>query len=263
MHSRKTRAIAFGLLCCLGLLVLARPQAQAYINAGFRNKSDYYTYQRYRNQVVAKIGPLSAAIKRDPKDAVAYYQRARAWEELPGYNGPCPDRTPELALDKSYQALEDYGRAIALDPSLTKAYFRRASLLWASKKYQRAIKDLQQAARLKPKWALAQASLAFAYADCPEQKYRNEARALAHAKRACQASKNADAAALQVLAARYARAKDFKAAVKWQAKAVAVLKDRRSSSHAGHRLGAYKKAKGNPVPFTFWELEEASKGRSL
>jgi tetratricopeptide (TPR) repeat protein len=232
--------------------------ARAYINAGFSSEEDYRQYLSYEKTVHTTVSPYSEAIERNPKDAVGYYQRARAWESLPTYNGPWPDNQRESRLDKSYQALRDYDRAIALDESFSRAYLRRAALLWTARQYPRAIQDLRQTIQKEPKWALAHAYLAAAYTACPEKKYQDRAKAMKHAARACRLSAHGDAACLQVLAAVCARAGEFKRAVKWQSKAVAVLGDSLLTISARRRLVKYKEKHDNPSPFTLQELEQAS-----
>jgi tetratricopeptide (TPR) repeat protein len=182
MKFRIVNSGATTLLCGLALFLGAPPRVQAYINAGFHSASEYRQYLRYEKIVQTTLARYSAAIQRHPQDAVGYYQRARAWESLPSYNGPWPDDEPESRLDRSYQALRDYDRAIALDDSFGRAYLRRAALLWTTRQYTRAIRDLRQTIRLEPKWALAHAYLASAYTACPEKKYRDPAKAMKHAR---------------------------------------------------------------------------------
>jgi tetratricopeptide (TPR) repeat protein len=262
MKARMATPVTITVLCALAQFLGTPTAAQAYINAGFRSEGDYRQYLNYEETVHTTLARYAEAIKRNPKDAVAYYQRARAWESLPAYNGPWPDNQPERRLAKSYQALRDYDQAIALDASFSRAYLRRAALLWTARQYPRALQDLRQTIRREPKWALAHAYLASAYTACPEKKYRDQAKALKHATRACRLSAHADAACLQVLAAVRARAGDCKAAVKWQSKAVAVLGDSLLAISARRRLAKYKEQHDNPSPFSLRELEQASQSKT-
>jgi len=258
MNARMLPPGATLILIGLGLFLGAPPRLHAYINAGFRSQRDYDTYLRYKKTVQTTLAPYSAAIERNFKDAVAYYQRARAWETLPAYNGPWPDNQRESRLDRSYQALQDYNQAIAWDASFGRAYLRRADLLWEARQYPRAIQDLRKTIRLEPKWALAHAYLASCYLACPEKEYRDQAKALKHAIQADRLSGRKDAACLQVLAAVRAHAGDFQAAVKWQSKAVALLGESVLVTPARRRLVSYKEQRYNPSPFTLRELEEAA-----
>jgi tetratricopeptide (TPR) repeat protein len=250
-----------GLFLGLGLLTLTPAVAHAYINAGFRSEGDYRKYLKYEEAVHKATNPFTEAIQRDPKDAVAHYQRARAWDGLPLYTGPWPDRMPEERLNRDVQALRDYDRAVELDPSFTRAYLRRAAVLWRTGRYGRALDDLKEAARLDPKAPLAHAYLASAYAGCPEERHRDADRAAEHARKACELSGYADAACLQVLAAVSAQGGDFEAAVKWQRNAAERLSEADADAPVRQRLRAYEKKRPNPSAFTFAELEEASKRR--
>jgi tetratricopeptide (TPR) repeat protein len=234
------------------------PRLHAYINAGFRSDSGYNTYLRYEKTVRTTLARYSAAIERNPRDAIAYYQRARAWESLPAYEGPWPDNQRESRLDRSYQALRDYDRAIALDPSFGRAHLRRAALLWAEGQYARAIKDFRKTVHLEPKWALAHACLASCFLACPDKKYRDPDKATKYAAQADRLSGHANAACLQVLAAVRAQAGDFKSAVRLQSKGVSALGDSLLVIRANRRLVHYKEQRDNPVPFSLQELEEAS-----
>jgi tetratricopeptide (TPR) repeat protein len=268
MNARMVSPGAMLILIGLALFLGVPLRLQAYINAGFRSQRDYDTYLRYKKTVQTTLAPYSAAIERNFKDAVAYYQRARAWESLPAYNGPWPDNQRESRLDRSYQALQDYNQAIAWDASFGRAYLRRSALLWEARQYTRAIQDVRKTIRLEPKWALAHAYLATCYLACPEKEYRDQAKALKHATRADRLSGQRNSACLQVLAAVHASAGDFRAAVKWQSKAVPLLADSRARRgspdpaaldiRAHRRLVTYKEQRANPSPFTLCELEEAA-----
>jgi hypothetical protein len=109
----------------LALGFLAVPFAGAYVNAGFRSQGDYDRYLRYEKQVSTKIAPFSAAIHRNPDDAIGYYQRARAWDQLPVYivHGDVqavPARHWELELELSHEGEEPGpGREDPLDQVAT------------------------------------------------------------------------------------------------------------------------------------------------
>jgi hypothetical protein len=268
MSPRNVRTAAVALACWSGLAFLGAPPARAYINAGFRSEGDYRRYLNYEKLVNTSIGRYSAAVERNPRDAVAYYQRARAWENLPPYNGPWPDNQPETKWDGPANALKDYNRALALDTKFGRAYLRRGALLWEirrgalhyeSGKREYGLADLRQAVRLEPKWTLARACLALAYSGGGDKEERKPGRAKLHALRACKATGYADAACLQVLAAVCARENDFGGAVKWQTKAVGLLKCHGWENRARQRLRAYK-AKKDPSPaLTLGEPEQVAR----
>jgi hypothetical protein len=61
------------------VVALLPTSAFAYINAGFRSQAEYDRYMR--EQRLAEIGRATDAIRRDPKDPVAYFYRGKIYEE--------------------------------------------------------------------------------------------------------------------------------------------------------------------------------------
>jgi tetratricopeptide (TPR) repeat protein len=85
------------------------------------------------------IADFSHAIELDPKDAIAYSNRAHA---------------KRLKKDAA-GALADCTRAIELDPNFAEAYFERGTLKGRNKDADGAIADLTRAIELKPDYAFA------------------------------------------------------------------------------------------------------------
>ena len=84
------------------------------------------------------ISGCSEIIRRDPKDAVAYYLRGNALAK----NG-------DLG-----QAIADFSKAIALNPGFPPAYDSRAAAYVAKGDYTRAVADVTKAGELAPKKGL-------------------------------------------------------------------------------------------------------------
>lgn len=90
------------------------------------------------------IKGCSEIIRKDPKDAIAYYMRGNALAK----NG-------DLG-----QAIADYSKAIALNPRLVPAYNARATVYVTKGDYTRAVADVTRASELssaKPAPAKAKA----------------------------------------------------------------------------------------------------------
>jgi tetratricopeptide (TPR) repeat protein len=85
------------------------------------------------------IADFSHAIELDPKNAIAYSNRAHA---------------KRLKKDAA-GALADCTRAIELDPNFAEAYFERGTLKGRNKDADGAIADLTRAIKLKPDYAFA------------------------------------------------------------------------------------------------------------
>ena len=81
------------------------------------------------------ISGCSEIIRRDPKDAVAYYLRGNALAK----NG-------DLG-----QAIADFSKAIALNPGFPPAYDSRAAAYVAKGDYTRAVADVTKAGEVAPK----------------------------------------------------------------------------------------------------------------
>ena len=82
---------------------------------------------------------LDEAIRLNPQNAEAYYQRGLAYQKE-GY----ADR-----------AIQDFDMAIRLDPALAKAYSNRGYAYLNQKQYDRAIADCTEAIKLNPDDAVA------------------------------------------------------------------------------------------------------------
>ena len=121
------------------------------------------------------------AIKLDPKDAKAYYNRGIAYGELKQYDQAITHCTKAIELAKdalayysrgiAYLGLQhdkvitDYTKAIELDPKEAKAYNGRGFAYGQLKQYDKAIVDYNKAIELDPKYAGAYANRGIAYFD--------------------------------------------------------------------------------------------------
>jgi len=109
--------------------------------------------------------------------------------------------------------------------------------------YDSAIADFVEAIRLDPRSAEAYNVRAWVWATCPDAKYRDGTRAIESASRACELSGWKDANDIDTLAAAYAEAGDFDAAVKWQTKANALYADAGDKATGQERLKLYRERK--------------------
>ena len=119
------------------------------------------------------IMKYTSAIKSNPNDADAYYQRGAIYVKLKEYTSAISDFTstirikPNLAnpyysrgitysLLKEYRyAISDYTSAIRLDPDNAKAYFNRGQAYFELEEYHYAISDYTSLIRLDPDFAIA------------------------------------------------------------------------------------------------------------
>jgi tetratricopeptide (TPR) repeat protein len=185
----------------LVLLATVPATARAYINAGFRSEAEarqYYRAQREERRR-QQLAVLNEGIFRDPKDAVAYYQRGRFYADV--------------QLNDWKNALEDFDAAIRLKPDFAKAYVRRAAVHFNLKDDAKCAADLEQAVKLDPE-ERSRLRLATIYLVSSNPEVRNLKKARALADGLDVKSMTDDKA--ELLAAICADELDFESAIKWE-----------------------------------------------
>jgi tetratricopeptide (TPR) repeat protein len=117
------------------------------------------------------------------------------------------------------KGIADFNEALRLNPTLAVAYYNRAEA-WRNKgEYDRAIADYNQAVAIDPTLAVVYSNLAWLFATCADEKYRDGKRAVENARKACQLTGEKKWGSIATLAASYAESGDFDKASVWQAKA--------------------------------------------
>ena len=152
---------------CLALLVLAGPAA---------------AIDRVRGDANPAIAAASDAIRRDPRDANAYYNRGNAYAASGDNERAIADYTAAIRLDPAHanayynrgngysnkgdndRAIADYTATIRLDPAYANAYYNRGNAFSNKGDRDRAIADYAEVIRLQPANANAYFNRGNAYA---------------------------------------------------------------------------------------------------
>lgn len=137
-------------------------------------------------------------------------------------------------------AAKDYTAAIRLDPRDPMTYNNRGGCRQKMGDYANALKDFNETVRLSPAESWGYNALAWLLATSPEARYRDGKKAVAMATKASTIAGWKDPYLLDTLAAAYAEAGDFDAAVRWQTKAIDMLSGDKLAAAAGReRLSLY------------------------
>ena len=112
-----------------------------------------------------------------------------------------------------------------------------------SRERAKAVADLDRALQLDPQNPDVLNGRAWFRATCPNATYRDGAQAIASATKACELAEWKEPGLLDTLAAAYAEAGNFAAAVKWQTKAIAMDTDSQEKAGFEERLKLYQSNK--------------------
>jgi Flp pilus assembly protein TadD len=167
------------------------------------------------------------ALRLDPRDAKAHLNL-----------GVIFSRQGAIAAAESH-----YAEALRLDPRSIESQVNLGAILAGRGDVAGALGHYAEALRLDPDHAEANNNLAMILAACPDPKYRDGPRAVAIATRACERSAWQEPGTLDTLAAAYAEAGDFAAAVRWQTQAIALLGDESARDRYRSRLELYRARK--------------------
>jgi tetratricopeptide (TPR) repeat protein len=137
--------------------------------------------------------------------------------------------------EKTEPALADLNAAIKADAKSAEAYFLRGIVHKVIHEYGKSVADYEKAIALTPDYAAAFGGEAFLLSVCPAPKYRDGAKAVRYATKACELTKWQDALHLAALAAAYAESGEFDQAIQFQKQA-----DETSKQPDAARLALYE-----------------------
>jgi len=141
-----------------------------------------------------------------------------------------------IKQEKSAPAMSDLNAAIRLNVPDSEAYRLRGIVHKVAHEYDKSLADYEKAIALDPKNADAYSTEAYLLSVCPVPKYRDGAKAVRYATKACELTEWHNAMAIDSLAAAYAETGDFDKAIQFQKQADEM--DRKSDPD---RLALYEK----------------------
>ncbi len=158
------------------------------------------------------------------------------------------DAHNNLGVDLAKQGNDEaaaahFTEALSLNPGFIGARNNLALLRYRQGRADLAAALYTEALRLDPANAAAHNTLAAIMATWPEAKYRDGKRAVESATRACELTEWKVPECLSTLAAAYAEAGDFAAAVKWQLSAIELPRDQQRKDDYRSRLELYQARK--------------------
>jgi len=138
--------------------------------------------QTARGDTDRAISDFSEAIKSNPANAKAYYNRGNVYQRK-GYNDKAiADYNKSIAINPGLaevyikrgitfrrkgrydKAISDYCKAIELDPDIAKAYYNRGVAYYIGKaEYEKAVSDFSRAIEISPGYAVAYINRGAAY----------------------------------------------------------------------------------------------------
>ena len=189
-------------------------------------------YFTYIGGPAFQLGRYDAALWMNPRNAGAFLSRANASYRNKDYD----------------QAIADYDEAVRINPQLAEAFVGRGDAWRAKGDAEHAVADYDAAVRIDPKLALGHNQLAWELATSDRPAVRDGRRAVESALKACELTQWKNPSYVDALAAAYARAGDFEAAVRWQRKAMDQTEGVGSTrdNDAARRLRQYEDGKAWP-----------------
>ena len=218
------------------------PGARAAEEDAFDSGLKLIDQQRYEEAIQA----FSTAIQIIPRDYQAYNYRGVAWALMGKYD----------------KAIADYNKALEIRPRYAEAYNNRGFARTENGDLSKALNDYTRALEINPFFVDAYNNKAWVLATCADQRFRDGGQAIELAQKAVELKP--DVVSLDTLAAAYAAAGNFDAAVDTQKKAIQklLLADKNSEvpKYIPH-LNAYKSKQSLLINYASRPKADETKGQ--
>ena len=239
--------------------VVVRDRAIEHFTAAIRRNP---TAEAYHQRALARVAvgqyrravaDFESAIRSNPRKVAVYNDRGNVFQKLGLTDRAIADfnnviaggvRHPGVYTNRGLawyhkrdyeRALADFNAAIALDARFAPAWEAGGTVRAAQGNYAKAIDNFKQAIKSNPKFVRAHNNLAWIFATCPDEQFRDAKQAIKHAMVACEQTQFRDFGYLDTLAATYAEAGQFDKAVERATQAMGLAPNAAKSAIAMRR----------------------------
>jgi len=197
------------------------------------------------NDINRALADFTIAISLAPNKASIYAARASVWGSLDKHELAISDLSKAIELSSDTAALymarglfwgslnnwseslKDIDKALEIEPNHVKCYVLRGDAKKELGQYSSALEDYEHSVLLDRNSSIGNRTLALFLSTCPDESYRDYAKAVKLSHNLCEITKWKDYHAVGLLAMIHAASGNSTEAEKWQAKAIQIAPNER------------------------------------